>query len=345
MDPQLEDSATFSLFMATDVACPILGIDPQVMLDMAGLGQLEYGHTELRVSAGQYFDVWNTTAALSSRSDYLPHLGVAISRGPVISAFFTLTCAPNLETGLMRLAHFKSLLGPTRMRVFADGACFRVEYDSVDPQISMPPSFGALQIVVLIEDVRGATAHHLQPVSAGFDGSDEERRQIAGHLGIMPEWSDVAFVAFSPEDVRRRFISANPALWADVEADLKLQLAAQNDRQLVSARVRGILVDLMPTGRTGAEDVATALGLSRSTLQRRLREEETTYQTVLDTMRREMAVRYLTKTTLRAEEIASVLAYSDANSFSRSFRRWTGLAPLEFRQKAVNGVLASKPTV
>jgi hypothetical protein len=53
---------------------------------------------------------------------------------------------------------------------------------------------------------------------------------IAGHLGVMPERSHAAYVAFSPEDAKRRFISENPSLWADIEADLKLQLVAQNDR-------------------------------------------------------------------------------------------------------------------
>jgi AraC-like DNA-binding protein len=80
--------------------------------------------------------------------------------------------------------------------------------------------------------------------------------------------------------------------------------------------------------------VAQALGISRSTLQRSLREEGTSYQAVLDATRRDMAIRYLTKTTLRADEIASVLAYRDANSFSRSFRRWTGQAPVAFREEA-----------
>lgn len=148
----------------------------------------------------------------------------------------------------------------------------------------------------------------------------------------MPERSHAAYVAFSPEDAKRRFISENPALWADIEADLKLQLVAQNDRWPVAERVRGALVDLMPAGRTGAEDVAQALGISRCTLQRRLREEGTSYQAVLDATRRDMAIRYLTKTTLRADEIANVLACRDANSFSRSFRRWTGQAPVAFRQ-------------
>ncbi len=327
----MDNSQTYSLFMATDVACRILGVDPKVMLETAGLGALPYGRTEVRGTAQQYFDCWNTMEVLSPRPDYVPHLGVAISRGPVIPVFFTLSCAPDLETGLMRLAQFKSLLGPTLMRVFRDGPLLRLEFESVDARVPMPPSLGALQLLVAVENIRGAAAHLVCPVAAGFDGSEKDRRMIAGHLGIMPERSHVAYVAFSPEDAKRRFISENPSLWADIKADLKLQLAAQNDRRPVAERVRGALVDLMPAGRTGAEDVALALTISRSTLQRRLREEETSYQAVLDATRRDMAIRYLTKTTLRADEIASVLAYRDANSFSRSFRRWTGQAPVAFR--------------
>ncbi|MGB3471909.1 MAG: helix-turn-helix domain-containing protein [Erythrobacter sp.] len=334
----MASSETYSLFMATDVACRILEIDPDTMLQTAGIAARASAGLELRVSVEEYFAAWNTTAVLSPRADYVPYLGVAIARGPVIPVFFTLSCAPDMETGLLRLAQFKSLLGPTRMRVFWDGPLLRIEYESADNRIVMPPSLGALQIVVMVEYIRGASAYHVRPVRAGFDGSEEERRQIAGHLGIMPERSEVAFVAFAQDDAKRRFISENPSVWADVEEDLKLKLTAQNARVPMAARVRGMLVDLIPTGRTGAEDVAAALQLSRSTLQRRLREENTSYQAVLDTTRRDIAVRYLTKTNLRSEEIASVLAYSDANSFSRSFRRWTGKGPMAFREEAISGV-------
>lgn len=328
----MDTEPTYSLFMATDVACRILGVDPVLMLEAAGLGALPYGRAELRGTAQQYFDCWNTMEVLSPRPDYVPHLGIAISRGPVIPVFFTLSCAPDMETGLMRLAQFKTLLGPTLLRVFREDGRLRLEYDSVDAQVPMPPTLGALQLVVAVENMRSATAHPVCPVAAGFDGSQEERRMIAGHLGIMPERSHTAYVTFAPEDAKRRFISENPALWSDIEADLKLKLAAENDRWPIADRVRGALVDLMPAGRTGAEDVAFALGISRSTLQRRLRDVGTSYQAVLDATRRDMAVRYLTKTTLRADEIARVLAYRDANSFSRSFRRWTGQAPFAFRQ-------------
>lgn len=329
-------SETYSLFMATDVCCRILEIDPDEMLHTAGItGQAGSG-AELRVSVQEYFAAWNAITVLSHREDYVHFLGVAIARGPVIPVFFTLSCAPDMETGLLRLAQFKSLLGPTRMRMFWDGPLLRIGYESADSRVALPPSLGALQLVVMVENIRGASAHHVRPVRAGFDGSEEERRQIAGHLGIMPERSDAAFVAFSEDDAKRRFISENPSLWADVEEDLKLKLTAQNARLAMATRVRGVLVDLIPTGRTGAEDVAAALQLSRSTLQRRLREEDTSYQAVLDTTRRDLAVRYLTKTSLRSDEIANLLAYSDANSFSRSFRRWTGKAPMAFREEATS---------
>lgn len=188
----------------------------------------------------------------------------------------------------------------------------------------------------MVENIRSATAQHVHPAAVGFDCSEAERREIAGHLGIMPEHSDVAFVSFSREDAKRRFISENPSFWADLEADLDLQLATQNNDLLITTRLRGALIDLMLSGRSGAEDVADALGISRSTLQRRLRDEGTTYQAELDAMRLEIGIRYLTKTNMNVEEIASVLAYRDANSFSRSFRRWTGTTPLGFRQEALN---------
>lgn len=111
----------------------------------------------------------------------------------------------------MRLAQFKSLLGPTFMRVFRDDGLLRLEFDSVDARVPMPHSLGALQLVVAVENIRGAAAHLICPVAEGFDGSEEDRRMIARHLAVMPERSRAAYVAFSPEDAKRRFISENSA--------------------------------------------------------------------------------------------------------------------------------------
>ena len=51
----MDRSQTYSLFMATDVACRILGVDPKVMLETAGLGRLAHGRTEAAGDGGAVF--------------------------------------------------------------------------------------------------------------------------------------------------------------------------------------------------------------------------------------------------------------------------------------------------
>ncbi|MEO1082597.1 MAG: helix-turn-helix domain-containing protein [Pseudomonadota bacterium] len=328
----MSTSETYSLAMGTEVCCRILGIDPSAMLDKAGLQHLTHRGNELRVTAAQYFDAWNAVAALAGRPDFITHLGVNIARGPVIPVFFALSCAPNFDTGSLRLSHFKSLLGPTRMLVYRDRTGLRVEYISADVHLEVPPSLGALHLVYLVEAVRLATSHPVSPISAALNADEEERRQIAGHLGVLPDYGHAASLTYSLEDAKRPFISENPRLWEDFERDLEQQLAAQRSTGSLAAQVRATLISLFPSSRANAEDVCFTLGVSRSTLQRGLRREATSFQTILDETRQELALRYLTKSTLAVGEIASLLGYRDANSFSRSFRRWTGRSPVDYRQ-------------
>ena len=328
----MSKSETYSLAMGTEVCCRILEIDADSMLKAAGLTDLQHGGSEIRVSAAQYFDAWNALSSLTERPDYVTHLGVNIARGPIIPVFFALSCAPNLETGSVRLSHFKSLLGPTRMQVYRDTDGLRVEYDSADPGLELPASLGAAHLVWSVEAARLATSHHVRPVSASLKAPENERRQIASHLGVLPDYGHAATLTYSVEDSRRPFISENPRLWEDFEQDLQQQLVAQRNAGSVVARVRATLIDLFPSGRASAEDVCFALAISRSTLQRGLRREKTSFQAVLDATRKELAIRYLTKSDLRIGEIASMIGYRDPNSFTRSFRRWTGRSPVDYRQ-------------
>ncbi|MEM9533573.1 MAG: helix-turn-helix domain-containing protein [Pseudomonadota bacterium] len=322
--------------MGTQVGCRILNIDPDDMLRAAGLPQLQGKGPELRVTASQFFAAWNALCELTDRTDYLTYLGVNIARGPVIPVFFAMSCAPNLDKGLARLSHFKSLLGPTRMQMYRERDGLRVEYDSSDTSVDMPPSLGALHLVYSVEATRLATAHPVCPAGASLNAPEAQRRKIAGHLGVMPETGHTASLTYSLEDARRPFISENPGLWTDFEQDLKQQLEAQRTASSMTSQVKTTLVNLFPTGRANAEDLCSALAVSRSTLQRRLRNEGTSFQIVLDTTRKELAIRYLTKSHLQIHEIASLVGYRDPNSFTRSFRRWTGRPPGHYRLSSMS---------
>lgn len=78
--------------------------------------------------------------------------------------------------------------------------------------------------------------------------------------------------------------------------------------------------------------VATTLGLSTSTLKRRLEEEGTTFREVRTSLLRERAIVRLLDHALPISQIAADLGYSDHTNFSHAFKRWTGQSPGEFRR-------------
>lgn len=82
------------------------------------------------------------------------------------------------------------------------------------------------------------------------------------------------------------------------------------------------------------EQVADELALSPRTLRRRLVDEGTNYQELLDQWRQDMARQYLTTTRLSVQQISHLLGYNDPANFGRAFRRRNdGLSPLNFRRQ------------
>ena len=79
--------------------------------------------------------------------------------------------------------------------------------------------------------------------------------------------------------------------------------------------------------------------MSKRTLQRRLRQEPSSYQDILNTTRKELAQYYLKRSQISQSEISYLLGYQDGNSFMRAFRAWTGTTPGDYR----NACLRASP--
>jgi AraC-like DNA-binding protein len=138
-------------------------------------------------------------------------------------------------------------------------------------------------------------------------------------------------VVFAAADATRRFVTADEDMWAFFEPELARRLAALERDAGTTQRVRAALVEQLPAGRASMKDVAGHLAMSSRTLQRRLREERTTFQRVLAQTRESLARHYLTRSELPASEIAFLLGYDDTNSFYRAFSAWTGSTPQAMR--------------
>lgn len=102
-------------------------------------------------------------------------------------------------------------------------------------------------------------------------------------------------------------------------------------RLKVSTRVRTITARLLAVGRCTNKRVASALGMHRRTLLRRLREEGETFGSIRDSVRRDIALRYLSQSDVPLTRVAELLGYSEASVLSRSCVRWFSASPRQVR--------------
>jgi AraC-like DNA-binding protein len=135
------------------------------------------------------------------------------------------------------------------------------------------------------------------------------------------------------EVLDQRCLTADPAAHAQAERECAHQLTLGLDGGALASRVRERLLarrGRMPT----LEVMAAEMAMSRRSLIRHLKAEGTSYQQLLDDVRRELGAWYLRNTQTQVEAIAEKLGYQSASNFSRSFRRWFDMTPREMRMRA-----------
>ena len=107
----------------------------------------------------------------------------------------------------------------------------------------------------------------------------------------------------------------------------------------VSSMTRGLLT----SGDCSPEQAALALSVHARTLQRRLREEGTSFETIKDDLRRELAEALLGQPNVPFSHIAYMLNYADTSALSRSCRRWFAETPRAHRARLTSGGPAISP--
>lgn len=135
-------------------------------------------------------------------------------------------------------------------------------------------------------------------------------------------------------DLQRPILQASP-LNMGLAANLcEEQLSRQTLDDDLASQIRRLLLAALPETCPSANEVAQALNITARTLRNRLAERGTHFQSILDQVRAQMACAELSRTRTKVEHIAWRVGFQDAPSFRRAFKRWTGLTPLEYRQRA-----------
>lgn len=173
----------------------------------------------------------------------------------------------------------------------------------------------------------------LQDVRVGFAyPPPAHARRYAEVFGVAAEFEQPwHWLSMPSEYLERPMALANPATVQMCEQQCEALLATLDVQEGLLTRVRRLLL-ARPGDFPDLEQAARELHTSGRSLRRHLSSLGTTYQQVLDDVRKRLALQYLTTTQLPLYEIALLLGFNDSSNFRRAFRKWTGKLPSDYRE-------------
>lgn len=307
------------------------GINVDEVLRKAGLAEDIFIRRNPTVTSAEFFRFMDAVG--SQITD--PQVPIAIASADQIEIFsppvFAAYCSKNGRTCIDRLGRYKKLMGPVRYMVTEDAGILCVEITAEDTDEPMPQFLVEVEIVFLINILRKAAKEQITPVRLLMQ-SPVTTSEFLHFAGCPVMESDRNVILYRRADMEIPFITRNDAMWDFFEPELKRRLSELEVDDSFAVRVRSVLTELLPGGRSGINDVAKKLGMSGRTLQRKLSEENTSFHQELNLTRELLAKHYISDTAMTSSDIAYLLGYQELNSFFRAFHTWTGMSVTEYRQ-------------
>jgi AraC-like DNA-binding protein len=162
-------------------------------------------------------------------------------------------------------------------------------------------------------------------------------------LGIDVDFKrDANFVLFDKDTLNL----PNMRTYEDLKLllqDIPIELMTLQNKTNARVRVETLIRKYVNNGQAvpNVDLIATMLGHSGPTLRRHLMQEQTSFQTVHDRIRKERAIELLATTDYSIDEISGQLGFSAASGFSRAFKDWTGLPPSSYRNENLGRAVVS----
>ena len=318
----------FTLSPAISAVLADLGVPTGPVLRAAGLPEDLFLDRQAALTSDQFYRCWTAVEEISGD----PALGVTLARLTRAEAFqpatFAAVCSPDLRHAVDRLATYKRLLGPMRLEVDTENGLRLTLRWPAEP---LPPnSFVAYELLSWVSLARLGTRQRVNPQRIAMP-TPPAAPAYQDYLGVPIGKAAVPTVTFTALDSRRPFLTANTGMWQVFEPELRRRLADLDRVESTAERARAALLELLPAGQGSAAAVARRLALSHRTLQRRLADEGTSFQSVLEQTRHALARHYLERPEITITEIALLLGYDEPSSFYRAFHQWSGTTPQQAR--------------
>lgn len=284
-------------------------------------------------------DQWLTTLTRHCQADADPLLALRVGQDMHLTAYgmvgFALLSSANLREALEVANQFALLMNlKHRLLLSVDGNCAHILLQESFPLLGAARHYNTLlesaKLLTLLGDIlgHGFTA---QQVSLNVAGDTSDAQAISRTLGAPTYLNSTENrISFSRQFVEQPLPQSQAMTYQSCKAVCRDQMRELSQRYDLCYQVQKLLL-ATPEHIPSLTEVAARLHLSPRTLRRKLETTQSSYNQILEDVRKKLAIRYLLDTPLTTEAISEKLSYSDAANFRHAFKRWTGTAPRAFR--------------
>jgi AraC-like DNA-binding protein len=245
--------------------------------------------------------------------------------------------SPDVGTALRRLGHYLHLYhGGQMTAVIDEGNVATLNYNFYEPHVEAIDQIEDGALAIMCNMLRSLCGPDWQAIEVQFahrapDNVRPFTRFFRAHLRFDAEQSALMF---STDWLNRRL----PDAGTDLQRLLQKEIDALEVRhgEDFPAQVRSVLRTALLTGHASADQVAALFSIHSRTLTRRLDAFDTSFKSLVDEGRFEIARAMLQNTSLDVSRIAAALDYADASAFTRAFRRWSGTTPAAWRTESAH---------
>lgn len=307
------------------------GWERRAILEAAGIAPASFDQPCPRVTVGEAVEVMRRL--WFGNEDKFLGLGTHPVSGDTLRVLaFALSGAPTLEAGLARVEQFAPVL--RGMPVPAVSSCAgqtTVSFDlaGFDQQMSLVADTA---LVVTHRVINWGTRRRLRllqvDVPYGRPRGETDHDVIFG----APVRFDAprAALTFSSDFLAAPLVRRQDEI-EQLLADVPTALMSEIDFYTTHAqRVCGMIERCLGDHLCTADEIAAGFGISRQTLRRRLREEDTSVSDIRDGVLRQAALTSLVRGEETVAALACRLGFSEPSALTRAFRRWTGQSPTAF---------------
>jgi AraC-like DNA-binding protein len=309
-----------------------LGADPAEVLAEVGLDLALFDDPDNRISYVARSRLLRHCVARTG----CRHFGLLLGEQGHLRSFglvgLLVRYSPDVETALRSLVRYLHLhvLGAVAS-LEVTGNVAMLGYKIYQPHTEAADQLADGAVAMALNFMRELCGPEFTPIEAVFSHRASEdvgpfRRLFRAPLRFDAEDNALVFAA---DWLRRPIADAD----ADVRRLLQQQIDALEARHgdAFAEQVRSVLRTVLLTHDASAERVASIFAIHSRTLSRRLAEQGTRFQNLVDEGRFEIARQMLEHTAMDVSEIAGLLVYADASAFTRAFRRWSGTTPAQWR--------------